>query len=222
MTAALARAGRLDSGPEMDLTYDVVRISDVIGGDVLGRLYERGVALGPVWKTRARGVIEIVVPRGTAANWPHADTQWVECARPQRAQWPSPTGAGRSRWIAAPHDAGRPPVTDPDAVAEAVTAAIVRIRITRAALRLVSPAASVPHSGSEMNCRYSPLYLPAADLGSTRTAREHVRTTLDTWDLAEVSDVVLQVAHELVANALEHGAGEPWACSSRLKQTLSR
>lgn len=190
--------------------WDVVRISHAIASNVVLRLLERGIPLGPIWQNRARGVIEAVVPPGTAAHWPRLDTQWVTCAPLQGINCPPPDGR---RWITRPSDTGRPPATDPDALCEAVTAAIARARLNRrpAAVRPRSrPGRSTlprPHPGSEMH-RYSPFDL-RADLGELGAARRHVRTTLAGWYVpAHTADAAVLVAHELLVNAVEHGDGE--------------
>ncbi|MFB8441210.1 ATP-binding protein [Streptomyces niveus] len=199
--------------------WEVVRISDAIGGDVLVRLLERGTPLGPVWQTRSRGVIEVVVPQGTAATWPLAHlSPWVVCARPSWVNCP-PSRRLHRRWITRPDDIRRRPATDPVALCEAITAAIVRARlVTSSRASAVSRQFSRPGSarlpGTEMQ-QYSPLDLPRR-LEVLHEARVHVRQTLARWYVpADVADSARQVAHELLANAVEHGVG-PWVSLSLL------
>ncbi|MFD3923085.1 ATP-binding protein [Streptomyces sp. NPDC058595] len=56
--------------------------------------------------------------------------------------------------------------------------------------------------------RYSPLDL-RADLGELGAARRHVRQTLADWYVpTHTAAAAVQVAHELLTNAMEHGEGE--------------
>lgn len=191
--------------------WEVVRISDAIATDVLLRMLEQGIPLGPVWRTRSRAVVEVVVPLGTTATWPLARlSPWVVCTRPPRTVCPPPQRF--DRWITRPSDHGRPPATDPDALVEAITAAIARARLatSRASAvpdRLTRPGPPTPRApGTDMH-QYSALDL-TSDLQEIPEARAHVRKMLARWYVpAHISADAAAVAHELLANAVEHGDG---------------
>jgi hypothetical protein len=49
--------------------WDVVRVIRDVGGAALDLLHATGNPCGPVLDTRSRGVLEFLVPPGTATNW---------------------------------------------------------------------------------------------------------------------------------------------------------
>jgi anti-sigma regulatory factor (Ser/Thr protein kinase) len=72
------------------------------------------------------------------------------------------------------------------------------------------PPAQKPDAGqsAETNAATMRTELPA-DLTSARQARSTVRQVLAAWDMDHLSDDAELLASELVANAAEHGDGEP-------------
>ncbi|MYV63572.1 hypothetical protein GTW37_34785 [Streptomyces sp. SID4931] len=106
--------------------WDVIRITAHLGYAALRRIRQRGILLGPVLETPARGAVEVLVAPGTAAAWPDLrNTRAVGsgmflCPAP----WVTttargPAARGYRAWIIPPGP--REPV-DADALCEAVAA----------------------------------------------------------------------------------------------------
>ncbi|MFD4020645.1 MULTISPECIES: hypothetical protein [Bacteria] len=114
--------------------WDVVRITDRLGRLALARAAMLNAAIGPVLEVPARGVVEVVVPPGTAAAWPKmrgtcavASGHLICPVPPMRRAG----GGGRRprHWLVPP--TGPHYATDPDALCESV--AVELLRYARAA-----------------------------------------------------------------------------------------
>ncbi|WP_330294072.1 hypothetical protein [Streptomyces sp. NBC_00576] len=108
---------------------DVLRISRLIDADVLTVLRERGIVRGPVLLNGRRRCVEVLVRPGTASSWP--EMPWTRCVDAAVMLCPAPSVTSASGlhvdgrvWITPPGYA--PPVTDADALAEAVATALAR------------------------------------------------------------------------------------------------
>ncbi|GAA0574491.1 hypothetical protein [Streptomyces mordarskii] len=124
------QAGRATEVPIGSL-WHVLRVTGTTGRDALTRLQARGEPLGPVLEVPMRFTIEFLVPRcAAAATWPPLlGTRWIEhgiirCPGPERTRSAGRRSACGRRWIVPPVPAVIP-VTDADALCEAVTAALV-------------------------------------------------------------------------------------------------
>ncbi|MGW1666189.1 hypothetical protein [Streptomyces microflavus] len=118
--------------------WDVVRISDRLGRMALARAAALGAPIGPVLEVPARGVVEVIVPPGTAATWPAL--RWTRAASSGHLLCPVPPmhrAGGRGRrprhWLVPP--IGPHLTTDPDALCESVAAELLRRAITAELLR---------------------------------------------------------------------------------------
>ncbi|MGW0785905.1 hypothetical protein [Streptomyces sp. NPDC002913] len=109
--------------------WDVVRLTTALGHDVLDRVRRIGSQVGPVLETPARGAVEYLVPRGTAATWPPmvgtraTGMGLLRCPSPGVTLSSGQRSTGRRSWIVPPLDV--PSTTDADALCEAVAAALL-------------------------------------------------------------------------------------------------
>ncbi|MFB6668513.1 hypothetical protein [Streptomyces parvus] len=129
--------GRLAEVP-IGRLWDVVRITDRLGRMTLARAAALGAPIGPVLEVPARGVVEVVVPPGTAAAWPALP--WTTAAASGHLICPVPPmhragGRGRAprHWLVPP--VGPHLATDPDALCESVAAELLHRAITAELLR---------------------------------------------------------------------------------------
>lgn len=114
--------------------WDVLRVTSTIGFGALDRLMSAAVLLGPILEVREIGVLEFVVPAGTATSWPAL--YGTTCVDHGNLRCPAPRvtiGAGRAQsgrsWLVPPVRVEMPltpapqPWTDDDLLCEAVAAA---------------------------------------------------------------------------------------------------
>lgn len=111
--------------------WHVLRVTRRTAVPTLHKLRAAGIALGPVLETAPRDALEWLVPTGTAHSWPAlrgtvcTDRGSLRCPAPEVTAG-HPSAAGGRRWIVPPLT-GVPPVTDADALCEAVAAVLFHV-----------------------------------------------------------------------------------------------
>lgn len=107
--------------------WEVVRITARLGDDAVRRLQDAGVDLGPVLDAPMRRAVELFVPLGTVTTWPRlrgtlaTRRGYTLCPPPHMTATSGLRSTGARRWIVPPLS---PVTTDPDALCEAVAAAL--------------------------------------------------------------------------------------------------